>query len=105
LSLAPKEGVAYNEYEELAKSIVCSESYAWNCNYAMAVVKCETGGTYWPWVVNNAGPYIGWWQVWDLHVTDPENLVDPAYNTDVAYRLWKSERTFSGHWPFCGRGM
>lgn len=48
-------------YYESAKRAVCFYFGDKNCDQAMKIVKCETGGTYWPWVSN--GQYLGIFQM------------------------------------------
>ena len=47
-------------YYETAKKAVCYY-FGSNCPQAMQIVRCETGGTYWPWVSN--GQYLGIFQM------------------------------------------
>ncbi|KKL04839.1 hypothetical protein LCGC14_2612080, partial [marine sediment metagenome] len=70
--------------------IVCA--HPWDCDTAMRVVKCETGGTFDPTVVGNDRER-GCLQIhpvhWDKPQCDPEFLFDPAYNAACAYSIWE----------------
>ena len=70
--------------------IVCA--HPWDCDTAMRVVKCETGGTFDPTVVGDDRER-GCLQIhpvhWDKPQCDPEFLFDPAYNAACAYSIWE----------------
>jgi hypothetical protein len=54
-------GEAQNhDYYTVARKAVCYYFGAY-CEQAMQIVRCETGGTYWPWVSN--GQYHGIFQM------------------------------------------
>ena len=71
--------------------LVCS--YGWDCNWALAVIQCESGGN--PNAYNPAG-YVGLFQVWEGHSS---NLQDPATNIAAAWSLYLSGG--GSHWPNC----
>ena len=71
--------------------LVCA--YGWDCNWALAVIQCESSGN--PDAYNPAG-YVGLFQVWEGH---GPNLRDPATNVAAAYSLYLSGG--SSHWPNC----
>ncbi len=75
-----------------AGSGICS--YPWPCEWALAVIECESGGD--PNAYNPAGPYVGLFQVWEGY---GGNLYDPAVNVAVAWELYQSGG--AGHWPHC----
>jgi len=64
-------------------SLVCS--YDWDCNWALAVIYCESGGN--PNAYNPAGPYVGLFQVLDPSVS----LFDPAANIAEAYYKYQTQ--------------
>jgi uncharacterized protein YabE (DUF348 family) len=74
------------------RDLVCS--YGWDCDWALAVIACESGGN--PGAYNPAGPFIGLFQIWAGHGS---NLNDPATNIAAAYSLYLSGGR--GHWPNC----
>ncbi len=71
--------------------IVCS--YSWDCNWALAVIQCESGGN--ASAYNPAG-YVGLFQVWEGYGA---NLRDGATNIAAAYSLYLSGGR--SHWPNC----
>lgn len=71
--------------------LVCS--YDWDCNWALAVIQCESGGN--PNAYNSGG-YVGLFQIWQGH---GDNLTDPATNIAAAYSLYVSGG--AGNWPNC----
>jgi uncharacterized protein YabE (DUF348 family) len=71
--------------------LVCA--YNWDCNWALAVIQCESGGN--PNAYNPAG-YVGLFQIWE---GNGPNLRDPATNIAAAYSLYASGGR--GHWPNC----
>jgi len=71
--------------------IVCS--YGWDCEWALAVIQCESGGN--ANAYNGAG-YVGLFQIWEGHGA---NLTDPATNIAAAYSLYLSGG--AGNWPNC----
>jgi len=73
------------------EGIVCS--YDWDCDWALAVIYCESGGN--PNAYNPAG-YVGLFQIWE---GNGSNLSDPATNIAAAYSLYVSGGP--GNWPNC----
>ena len=73
------------------RDLVCS--YDWDCDWALAVVQCESGGN--PKAYNSSG-YVGLFQIWQGH---GDNLTDPATNVAAAYSLYVSGGP--GNWPNC----
>jgi hypothetical protein len=73
------------------RDLVCS--YDWDCDWALAVIMCESGGN--PNAYNPAG-YVGLFQIWQGHGS---NLRDPATNIAAAYSLYLSGGP--GNWPNC----
>lgn len=73
------------------QTLVCS--YSWDCDWALAVINCESGGN--PSAYNPSG-YVGLFQLWEGHGA---NLTDPATNIAAAYSLYASGG--AGHWPNC----
>lgn len=71
--------------------LVCS--YDWDCDWALAVIQCESGAN--PNAYNPAG-YVGLFQIWQGHGA---NLTDPATNIAAAYSLYLSGGR--GNWPNC----
>jgi len=84
---APVPAVATGDWQDL----VCS--YDWDCQWAMAVIMCESGGN--ANAYNPAG-YVGLFQIWEGFGA---NLRDPATNVAAAYSLYQSGGR--GHWPNC----
>lgn len=74
------------------RGLVCS--YDWDCDWALAVIACESGGN--PNAYNPQGPYVGLFQIWVGH---GDNLEDPTTNIAAAYSLYLSGGR--GHWPNC----
>jgi len=77
------------------RELVCA--YSWDCEWALAVIQCESGGD--PNAYNPAG-YIGLFQISQPLYGAGLNLYDPAVNTAVAWSLYQSGG--AGHWPACG---
>ncbi len=73
------------------RALVCS--YDWDCDWAMAVIVCESGG--YPNAYNPAGPYVGLFQILDPSAS----LFDPATNIAEAY--WKYRSQGPGAWWGC----
>jgi uncharacterized protein YabE (DUF348 family) len=73
------------------QDLVCS--YDWDCQWAMAVIMCESGGN--PNAYNAHG-YVGLFQIWEGYGA---NLRDPATNIAAAYSLYRSGGP--GNWPNC----
>ncbi len=73
------------------RDLVCS--YNWDCSWAMAVIRCESGGN--PDAYNPQG-YVGLFQIWEGYGA---NLRDPATNIAAAYSLYVSGGR--GNWPNC----
>ncbi len=71
--------------------MVCS--YSWDCEWALAVIQCESGGNA---NAYNAAGYVGLFQIWEGHGA---NLTDPATNIAAAYSLYISGG--AGNWPNC----
>lgn len=71
------------------------------CEKALAVAKCETGGTWNPRAVGNAGE-LGLFQIHPIHFSwaKPWLLFVPRYNARAAYRLSRGGRDWSA-WA-CG---
>jgi hypothetical protein len=95
--------VYYSTTQPVAASVVSSSasdwrelvcSYDWDCDWALAVIACESGGN--PNAYNPQGPYIGLFQIWGGHGS---NLEDPTTNIAAAYSLYLSGGR--GHWPNC----
>ena len=72
-------------------ALVCS--YGWDCDWALAVMACESGGN--PNAYNPAGPYVGLFQILDPSAS----LFDPAINIAEAY--WKYLTQGRGAWGAC----
>ena len=77
------------------RSLVCSLPFTWPCEWAIAVIMCESSGN--PNAYNPAGPYIGLFQV----LNGP---TDPYLNTveaHIQFVEWaRGVRTVSP-WPNC----
>ncbi len=73
------------------RALVCS--YNWDCDWALAVIACESGGN--PNAYNPAGPYVGLFQILDPSAS----LFDPA--TNVAEAHWKYLTLGPGAWGAC----
>lgn len=80
---------------------------AWQANdeEAIAVVDCETGGSFDPREYNSSGPYYGLWQfhkeTWQRNGGETEDPRDatPAHQTEVAWNLYQ-QRGWNP-WPAC----
>jgi len=72
--------------EDCAREVICS--YAWPCEQALSVARCES--EFDPWAFN-AGNY-GWFQINAVHQArvdgNVDALFDPVINTQVAFALW-----------------
>lgn len=85
-----------------AESVVCTSEYQWSCEWAIAVIYCESRYDYTAIgheVINGVDYYfVGWFQV-------ISGSSDPYINTDQAYKQWlewqSGQRTRSP-WPNCG---
>jgi uncharacterized protein YabE (DUF348 family) len=87
-SQAPPVAATYNgDWRDL----VCS--YDWDCDWALAVIRCESGGNA---DAYNSSGYVGLFQIWQGH---GDNLTDPATNIAAAYSLYLSGG--AGNWPNC----
>ena len=71
--------------------LVCS--YSWDCDWALAVIQCESAGN-----ANAYNPtgYVGLFQIWEGHGA---GLRDPATNIAAAYSLYLSGGR--SRWPNC----
>ena len=58
-------------------------SYGWDCNWAWAVIQCESGGNS---AAYNPAGYVGLFQIWEGHGA---NFRDPATNIAAAYSLYR----------------
>lgn len=76
------------------KTILCREEYEWNCDEALRVILCESGGD--PSASNN-GNY-GLFQINAAHTDKLESvtgsrdlslLLDPELNTEIAHAVWR----------------
>lgn len=84
------------------RSIICGSAYAWPCEWALAVVFCESSND--PGAVGREiidgreYRFVGWFQV-------EGGPTDPIANTDAAYVQWqqwqRGERPRP--WPNCPR--
>lgn len=79
------------------QEIICA--YTWDCVTAMRIVSCETGGTFDPNAVGDAGER-GWFQIhsthWGKPQCNPNLLFDPVYNTACAYFIYAGDENTSG---------
>lgn len=84
------------------RGIVCDPGYAWDCEWAIRVVDCESRNQ--PeavgqeWYRGQLWYFVGLWQIASEYIDDA--LFDPRVNTDRAYAKWLSGGV--GHWPLCG---
>ncbi len=90
-STAPAPPVAAHESSGQWRDMVCS--YDWDCNWALAVIACESGGN--PDAYNPQG-YVGLFQIWEDYGA---NLRDPATNIAAAYSIYSSHGPSA--WPNC----
>lgn len=90
-STAPAPPVAAHESSGQWRDMVCS--YDWDCNWALAVIACESGGN--PDAYNPQG-YVGLFQIWEDYGA---NLRDPATNIAAAYSIYTSHGPSA--WPNC----
>lgn len=72
----------------------------WAEDYAIAIARCETGGTFNPRASGDGGNSIGLFQInvvwWHLSwVGGPDRLVDPWHNSRVALRISGGGRDWS----------
>ena len=75
---------------------VIGRIFGGDISYEMAIVSCETGGTFSNMARGSAGER-GWWQIHPTHFwrLDESQLWDVRYNTRFAYRLSSGGRDFS----------
>ena len=71
--------------------LVCS--YSWDCDWALAVIQCESAGNA---SAYNPTGYVGLFQIWEGHGA---GLRDPATNIAAAYSLYLSGGR--SRWPNC----
>ena len=66
------------------------EGYDWDVAEAERIVTCETGGTWNPLTVGDAGER-GLFQIHPIHFWrfDADRLFDPVYNTWAAFQLYQ----------------
>jgi hypothetical protein len=74
------------EPRDYVQSVVCAPEYAWDCSTAMSIVRRESGND--SQAVNPWSLCAGWWQIWPGHGYPLAALLDPVFNTRVAYELW-----------------
>ena len=85
------------------QATICA--YSWPCDWAVAVIGCETGGTYDAYSHGHEeyqGHYwhfLGWWQIAVPNHTGNNWLYDPVLNTVEAHIKYVSGGI--GHWPNC----
>ncbi len=89
--------------DDVAQAIICAEGTPWPCEWARAVVGCESSFQTDAWateVIDGVRHYFhGWFQ----HISespDPGPLADPVYNTALAAAKFRTGG--AGHWPACG---
>lgn len=66
------------------QAIICAPQYAWDCETALAIVECESGGD--PSATGKLGE-AGWWQIHPVHGLG-EAGYDPVASTTYAHQLW-----------------
>ncbi len=84
------------------RAIVCAEGTPWPCDWAVAVVDCESSGRMDAWATEVIRGIRYWFHGWFQIVStspDPGPLADPVYNTERA--AWKYRNGGVGHWPGC----
>ncbi len=85
-----------------AQAVVCTDGWPWSCEWALAVIACESsfnassiatevikGVRYW---------FHGWWQIVSTS-PEPGPLADPVYYTERA--AWKYINEGTDAWPNC----
>lgn len=93
-------------YYESAKRAVCHYfKTSSECYTAMKIVKCETGGTYWPWVSN--GQYQGIFQMGSNERATYGHGNNVWAQAKAAYAYYKAAGGFYDPWlkwqpPGCG---
>ena len=100
--VAALEAEGDSEFWPLAQAIICAEGTPWPCEWARAVVGCESSFQTDAWateVIDGVRHYFhGWFQ----HISEspePGPLADPVYNTARAEEKYRSGGT--SHWPNC----
>ena len=96
----------------VASAIICAEGTPWPCEWARAVVGCESSFQTDAWATEVIVVFVdGYWiskrfwfhGLWQ-HISEspePGPLADPVYNTALAATKYRSEKG-TGHWPACG---
>lgn len=72
------------EPRDYVQQVVCS--YPWDCETALSIVRRESGND--SQAVNPWSLCAGWFQIHPVHGYSVEALMDPVFNTRVAYGLW-----------------
>ncbi|KKK79171.1 hypothetical protein LCGC14_2836200, partial [marine sediment metagenome] len=88
--------------EGAASAIICAEGTPWPCEWAIAVVRCESSGRADAWATEIVRGVRYWFHGWFQIVStspDPGPLADPVYNTERA--AWKYINEGMGAWPGC----
>lgn len=79
------------------QSLVCSAEFTWPCEWALAVIMCESGGN--PQALSPYGD-AGLFQVATVHGYSQAQLFDPVFNTRYAHELYNGG-SGTGNWPNC----
>ena len=95
--------------EAAVRAVVCQTEYTWDCDWAIGVVGCESGGN--PAAVGTEfysgrwWAFIGWWQIavpYDAWLRGKYRwLFDPKLNTVEAHIKYVADGR--APWPVCGR--
>ena len=88
--------------DALVYDAVCNQGLTWDCDTALNIAYCESGGQ--PWKDNNFGSgATGLFQMmlplhWALFDGNP---YDAYVNARAAYRLYSSNNSWWPHWRGC----
>lgn len=74
------------EPRDYVREVVCAPEYVWDCTTALSIVRCESGDD--SQAVNPSSLCAGWFQIWPGHGYPIAALLDPVFNTRVAYSLY-----------------
>ena len=87
-------------------AVACRPEFSWPCDWAVATVRCETGGTFDPYAHGHEeyrGVYYHFLGPWQIAVTTHEGndwLYDMYANTVEAHLKYAASGT--APWPVCG---
>lgn len=83
--------------EPTTEEIICS--YDWNCEQALAIVKCESGFNQYAINLNTNGTFdLGLWQINDVHRISREDRFNISKATAHAYKIYQGRGNNFSAW-------